>query len=146
DLALVQVPVVYEVGLEPHDRLDAVLLGRLDQLDGAVHDAVVGQADGRLVEGRGARGQRVDLAGAVEEGVLRVDVEVGTAVRAHGKRKARCGVGCIERHGTLLSAPWAFRATAGRSGARGEQAVDPRAQDGCGRGVALDGPRVAGRR
>ena len=42
--------VVDEVRLEAEQRLDAVLLGRLVELDGAVHDAVVGQADGRLAE------------------------------------------------------------------------------------------------
>ena len=62
--------VVDEVDLTADDRLDAVLCARLVQLDRAVHDAVVGQADGRLAELRGARDERVDLARAVEQRVL----------------------------------------------------------------------------
>ena len=45
--------VVDEVDLAADDRLDAVLLGRLVELDGAVHHAVVGEPERRLAEGRG---------------------------------------------------------------------------------------------
>ena len=71
--------IVDEVDLTADDRLDAVLCARLVELDGAVHHAVVGQAEGRLAELGGARGQGVDLARAVEQRVLGVHVEVGAA-------------------------------------------------------------------
>ena len=69
--------VVDEVDLTADDRLDAVLGAGLVQLDGAVHHAVVGEAEGRLVELRGARGERLDLARPVEQRVLGVDVQMG---------------------------------------------------------------------
>ena len=75
--------VVDEVDLAADDRLDAVLGARLVELDGAVHDAVVGQAERRLGELGGACGQRVDLARTVEQRVLGVDVEVGAGGVAH---------------------------------------------------------------
>ena len=56
----------------------------LVELDRAVHDAVVGQAERRLVERRRALGELVDLARAVEQRVLGVDVEVGAGRRGHG--------------------------------------------------------------
>ena len=84
DLAVAHVAVVDEVGLEAEQRLDAVLLGRLVELDGAVHDAVVGQADGRLAVGGGALGELVDVARAVEQRVLGVDVQVRDGRGAHG--------------------------------------------------------------
>ena len=75
--------VVDQVDLTADDRLDAVLRARLVELDRAVHHAVVGEAEGRLTELRRALGQRVDLAGAVEQRVLGVDVEVGAGGAAH---------------------------------------------------------------
>ena len=71
--------IVDEVGLEPDDRLDAVSLAGLVVLHGAVHHAVVRQPQRGLLECGGALGQRLDPAGAVEERVLRVHVEVDTA-------------------------------------------------------------------
>ena len=93
DLAVAHVAVVDEVRLEAQQRLDAVLLGGLVELDGAVHDAVVGQADGRLVEGRGALGELADVAGAVEQRVLGVDVQVRDGRGAHrgGNHRRRGG-------------------------------------------------------
>src|SRR3954453_18222682 len=76
--------VVDEVDLAAHDRLDAVLRARLVELDRAVHHAVVGQAERGLAELGGPRGERLDVARAVEQRVLRVDVEVGAGRRAHG--------------------------------------------------------------
>ncbi len=58
--------IVHKVDLAADDRLDAVLGARLVQLHRAVHHAVVGQSQGGLFELRGAGGERVDLAGAVE--------------------------------------------------------------------------------
>ena len=77
--------VVDEVDLAAHDRLDAVLAGGLVELDRAVHDAVVGQAEGRLAEVGGALGERVDLARAVEQRVLGVDVEIGAGELVAGR-------------------------------------------------------------
>src|SRR5204863_2709015 len=79
-------PIVHEVRLEPEDRLDAVGVASLVELDGAVHDAVVGQTERRLAElGRAGR-QLVDLARAVEQRVLGVDVEMRAAGGRHGLR------------------------------------------------------------
>jgi hypothetical protein len=50
-------------------------------LHGAVHHAVVGEPEGRLVEGGGPLGESVDAAGAVENRVLGMDVEMGEAHR-----------------------------------------------------------------
>ena len=91
DLALADRAVVDEVRLEPEDRLDAVLLARLEQLDRAVHHAVVGEPERRLAELRGAGGELVDLARAVEQRVLGVDVQVGAGGRAHGRRRLDAG-------------------------------------------------------
>jgi hypothetical protein len=85
--------VVHEVGLEAQDRLDPLLLARLVELDGAVHHAVVGQAQGRLVELSRAGGERVDLARAVEQRVLAVDVQMCAGGRAHEKSQNRFGSG-----------------------------------------------------
>ena len=75
-LLLDRLAVVDEVGLEPDDRLDPVLLAGLVEVDGAVHHAVVGEPQRRLPELGGARRHRVDLAGAVEQRVLAVGVEM----------------------------------------------------------------------
>ena len=69
--------VVDEVDLTADDRLDAVLGAGLVKLDGAVHHAVIGQSERRLAELRGALRQRLDLARAVEQRVLGVDVQMG---------------------------------------------------------------------
>ena len=92
--------VVDEVDLAADDRLDAVLPGGLVELDGAVHDAVIGEPERGLAEGCGARGEIVDLACAVQQRVLGVDVEVGDGGAAQdrtedrwgpGRKRARCG-------------------------------------------------------
>ena len=69
--------IVDEVGLEPDHGVDPVLLAGLVVLDGAVHHPVVGEPQRGLPVGGGALGQRVDPAGAVENRVLGVDVEMG---------------------------------------------------------------------
>ena len=68
--------VVDEVGLDADDRLDPVLVAGLVVLHGAVHHAVVGEPERRLIERGGALCQRVDAAGAVEHRVLGVNMEV----------------------------------------------------------------------
>ena len=77
--------VVDEVGLEAEDRLDAVLPAGLVELDRAVQDAVVGEPERRHPELGRARRERLDLAGAVEQRVLGVDVEMDGLGRAHGE-------------------------------------------------------------
>ena len=51
--------------------------GGVEEVDGAVDVAVVGHGDGFLAEGGDAVDELVDVAGAVEEGVLGVQMEVG---------------------------------------------------------------------
>ena len=85
------VAVVDQVDLAALDRLDPVLRAGLDQLDGAVHHAVVGQAQGGLAEGGGALRQRVDGARPVEQGVLRVDVQMGAGGGGHGNGNLAAG-------------------------------------------------------
>ena len=76
DLLLDRLAILDEVGLEADDRLDPVLLAGLVEIDGAVHHAVVGQPQRRLAELRRPRRHRVDLAGAVEQRVLAVGVQM----------------------------------------------------------------------
>src|SRR5205085_9318326 len=71
--------------------LDPVFPARLVELHGAVHHAVVGEPEGGLPEGRGALREVVDLAGAVEERVLRVDVQVDGFRGRHRESQHRCG-------------------------------------------------------
>ena len=80
--------VVHEVGLEADDRLDAVLPARLVVLDRPVHHTVVRQPERGLPELGRAGGQLVDLARAVEQRVLGVDVEVGAGGRGHWRKEA----------------------------------------------------------
>jgi hypothetical protein len=68
--------VVDQVDLAAEDRLDALVPARLVELDRAVHDAVVGQPERRLAELGGALGEGLDVARAVEQRVLGVDVQV----------------------------------------------------------------------
>ena len=85
--------VVDEVGLEAENRLDPVLLAGLVELDGAVHDPVVGEPESGLAELRGALRQGVDLARAVEQRVLAVDVQMCAGGRAHRRIQIRFGSG-----------------------------------------------------
>ncbi len=78
--------IVHEIYLAADDRLDAVLGTRLVELHRAVHHAVIGETECRLLELSGALGERVDLAGAVEQGVLGVHVQMGAGGVGH-----RCG-------------------------------------------------------
>jgi hypothetical protein len=92
DLAVLDAAVVDEVRLEPEDRLDLVLLAGLVELDRAVHHAVVGEPERRLAELGGPLGELLDLARAVEQRVLGVDVEM-RAADGHGRGKTRPTVG-----------------------------------------------------
>ena len=66
-----------DVELAAEDGLDAFFFGGVEEVDGAVDVAVVGHGDGLLAEGGDAVDEFVDVAGAVEEGVLGVEMEVG---------------------------------------------------------------------
>ena len=78
--------VVDDIRLAPEDRLDAVLAGGGEQLDRAVHHAVVGEADRRLIERRGPLDQGLDLARPVEQRILGVDVQM-RAGRGHSRAR-----------------------------------------------------------
>ena len=82
-------PVLDQVGLEAENRLDSVLLAGLVELDRAIHDPVIGQPEGRLAELRGPLRQGVDLARAIEQRVLAVDVQMCAGGRAHRKVQLR---------------------------------------------------------
>ncbi len=75
--------VVDQIDLTAEDRLDVVLAAGRVHLDGPVHDAVVGQSQGRLSELGRALGQRLDLARTIEQGVLGVNVEMCAGRGAH---------------------------------------------------------------
>jgi hypothetical protein len=68
--------VVADVDLAADDRIHAVLARLLVELHRARERAVVGEPDGRHLELRGARRKSRDAAGAVEDRVLGVDVQV----------------------------------------------------------------------
>ena len=68
--------IVDQVGLEADDRLDPVRRAGLVVLDGAVHDPVIGEPQRRHPQLRGPGRHATDLAGAVEQRVLAVDMQV----------------------------------------------------------------------
>ena len=74
-----------DVRLDPEDRLDARVLRRLVEGDGAVQRAVVGQGEGIHARVRRRVHELGDPAEAVEETELRVDVEVREVVRREGR-------------------------------------------------------------
>ena len=75
--------VVDQVGLEPEDRLDPVLAAGLVVLDRAVHHPVVGERRAPACRARPrAAAIALDLAGAVEQRVLAVDVQVDRRSRS----------------------------------------------------------------
>jgi hypothetical protein len=78
-----------EVDLAAEDRLDAVLLGGLEELDRAEEVAVVGERDRRHAELLRALEERIDLDRAVEQRVLAVQVEVDEGPRAHAATPIR---------------------------------------------------------
>ena len=83
---LVGETVVRDVDLAPDDRLDPGVARALPELHGARHRAVVGEADGRHLELRGPLDEAVDPAGAVENRVFGVDVEVDEVGLAHARK------------------------------------------------------------
>ena len=67
------------VALHAQHRVDALRLALAVELDQAVQHPVVGDGEGRLPEGGGLLDDLFDAGGAVEHGVLAVDMEVGEA-------------------------------------------------------------------
>ena len=117
DLLPDRLAVLDEVGLEADDRLDPMLVAGLVEVDRAVHHPVVGEPEGRLPELRGPLRHRVDLAGAVEQRVLAVGVEMDGRGVAHGdsngSRFARCARNQISLI-WLSPRSWADHANRGR--------------------------------
>ena len=73
------------VGLHADDRLDPTLRRRLDKLHRPVEGAVVSNGDGVHAERLRLVHERIDLAHAVEQAELGVDVEMGeVGLLAHG--------------------------------------------------------------
>ena len=70
------VPVVRDIDLAPENRLHALLVRRLVEIDRARERAVVGERDGGHLEPRRLVDECRNPAGAVENGVLGVDVQV----------------------------------------------------------------------
>ena len=91
------VTVVGDVHLAPEDRLDALLAALAVELDGAGERAVVGERDGGHLQLGGAGGQRGDAAGAVEDRVLGVDVEMDEGCFRHGPPDHRNGMPSASR-------------------------------------------------
>ena len=120
DAAVAHRPVVDEVGLEAEQRLDVVLAAGLEELDRAVHDAVVGEAERRLTELRRAGREGIDVARAVEQRVLGVDVEVRAAGVAHGILEVRRRSGVP---GAELAAPRCPRRSLGETGRDGAESA-----------------------
>ncbi len=84
---LLDVPVVGDVDLAAEERLDALLAGRLEEVDRAGERAVVGEPDGRHLELGRAPGEVRDPAGPVEDRELGVDVEVDERRFGHGESR-----------------------------------------------------------
>ena len=66
---------VDDIHLVADDRLEARLAAELEQFDGAIHDAVVGESQGRHAQLHGPLHHGRQLAGPVEEAVVAVVVE-----------------------------------------------------------------------
>ena len=68
--------VLHHIGLEPDDRLDARGPALQVELDDAGEDPVVGDGEGRHAQLRGPGDELLHLAGAVERGVVGMDVQM----------------------------------------------------------------------
>ena len=64
------------IDLAADDGADALLFALLVKIDDAVHDAVVGNSDSGLSQRLGTLYQSLDAAGAIEEAVFAVDVQM----------------------------------------------------------------------
>ena len=86
--------LVRHVRLEPDDGRDAGLLARGVERQDAVHVAVVGDAERRLLVGRGRLDELVDPGGAVEHRELGVGVEVDEALPVSHSAARFSSAGC----------------------------------------------------
>src|SRR6266511_1568070 len=84
-------PVVRDVDLAADDGLDAGSLRGLEELHCTRHRAVVGERDGRHLELSGPLRQLRNAAGAVEDRVLGVDVQVDEGRRGRFRPSAEPG-------------------------------------------------------
>ncbi len=65
-----------DVELAAQDRLDALLLGRVKKVDCAVDVAVVCDGDGLLADPVHVGHQLVDVAGAVQQRIIRMQMKM----------------------------------------------------------------------
>ena len=65
------------VELAPQDRLDALFLGRVEKVHRSIDISVVRHGDGLLPQRRHAIDELVDVAGAIEQRVFGVQMQVG---------------------------------------------------------------------
>ena len=71
------------VGLDADEGADAGVAAGAEELDGAVHDAVVGEGQGGLAQAHGLLDQALDAPQPVEQRIFGVDVQVDEVV-GHG--------------------------------------------------------------
>jgi len=88
-----------EVGFQPDDGADALLDGGIVELDHPVHGAVIGDCHRRHAQVFYPLDEPANIAEAIQQGILRMDVEVN---KGHGRSTTRCGT----RSGSLLLPPW----------------------------------------
>jgi hypothetical protein len=69
--------ILAHIEFAPEDGPDALLLGRIEEMDRSVDVAVVRHGHGLLAEGGDAIDELLDVAGAIEEGVFGVEMKVG---------------------------------------------------------------------
>ncbi len=69
--------VLADVEFAAEDGLDSLLLHGVEEVDGTEDVAVVGHRGGGLADFVEVFGKLVDVAGAVEEGVISVEMKVG---------------------------------------------------------------------
>ena len=72
-----------DIGLEPDDRQDPGRLGLAKKLDGPVEVAMIGECQRRHAQRLGALEQVRDLAGAVQEAVMTVAMEMDERPAGH---------------------------------------------------------------
>ena len=66
-----------DVKLAAEDGLDSLLFRRVEEVHRAIDVAVIGHGDGGLAQRVDVLHQLVDIAGAVQQGVIGVQVQVG---------------------------------------------------------------------
>ena len=66
-----------DVELAAQDRLDALCLGRIKKMHGAVDVAVIGDGHGLLSDAVDVGDQLFDVAGAIQQRVVGVQMKVG---------------------------------------------------------------------